>query len=238
MDLAKLTLTALTQGWHHVANERQCNYCAANWTTETPLSTITDHLNTVHGGNLNQLIHLKSRYNSLTAKQQDLLTAFATGIKDQALAEQLQIAAATIRHQKFTFREKAKRAKLYLAIYNQVFNSAVFDDEPTIKSKPVSPSIDSQLDTETATAEILQSYFDFATEPIKLKQLPQQPATLTIVLKRIAVELPVGQPLPLAVLNAYLQPIYFDYSMLRHQLVANGFLKMTPDGANYWQPTA
>jgi len=237
MDLAKLTLADLINGWHPVANERQCNYCPANWLVETPVTEIEQHLQLVHGGNLNQLIHLTSRYNTLTTKQQDLLTAFATDIKDQDLAKQLQVAAATIRHQKFTFREKAKQAKLYLAIYNQVFDPQTAPDQLIdVPEQPSQPD-DRWLITEDEAAQTLQHYFDFSQEPLRLKRWPKKQKVIITVLTRIITEIPAEQPLTEPDLNAYLQPIYFDYVTVRRYLIDYGFLKRTADGRNYWRPT-
>ncbi|VDG19464.1 DUF2087 domain-containing protein [Lactiplantibacillus mudanjiangensis] len=239
MDLAKLSLTDLQRGWQMQANERQCNYCAANWVAETPVSEIEQHLQTVHGGNLNQLIHLNSRYNTLTAKQQDLLTAFATGIKDQDLAKQLQVAAATIRHQKFTFREKAKQAKLYLAIYEQVFGESaqqlVSDPLIDIPEQPRQPD-DRWLITESEAAQTLQHYFDFTTDPLRLIRLPKKQKSIIIVLTRIIDEIPVNQPLTEPALNELLKPIYFDYVTVRRYLIEYGFLSRRADGSQYWRP--
>ncbi|MFC6181554.1 DUF2087 domain-containing protein [Lactiplantibacillus daowaiensis] len=238
MNLAELSLVDLQRGWHVQANELQCNYCAANWVAETPTSTLTQHIETVHGGNLTQLIHLDSRYNTLTSKQQDLLTAFATGIKDQALAKQLQVAAATIRHQKFTFREKAKQAKLYLAIYEQVFGELAQPTEEQLIDVPEQPQQpdDRWLITEEEAAKALQHYFDFSTEPLQLKRLPKKQKTIIIVLTRIVDEIPTAEVLTEPALNAILKPIYFDYVTVRRYLIEYGFLDRQADGTKYWRP--
>jgi hypothetical protein len=39
------------------------------------------------------------------------------GLADKEIALKMGVAQATVRHQRFVFREKAKQAKLYLAIY-------------------------------------------------------------------------------------------------------------------------
>ncbi len=82
MDLTSLTIDDLKRGWHQTATARYCNYCDASWETTAAAATIEQHLTIVHGGIQSPLIHLASRYNTLTTKQQNLLTAFATGIKD------------------------------------------------------------------------------------------------------------------------------------------------------------
>jgi len=237
MDLTQLSVTDLIQGWHATTSAQCCNYCDANWPLETPTADVQQHLNVVHGGNQTQLIHLNSRYNTLTAKQQNLLTAFATGIKDAELANQFQVAAATIRHQKFTFREKAKQAKLYLAIYQTVFDQVnVTNDliEPPAQNGPVD---DRFMITEDEAATTLQQYFDFEQSPLQLKRWPKKQKVILIILTRIIDEIPNEQRLSETELNDYLRPIYFDYTTVRRYLIDYGFLKRTADGRQYWRTT-
>jgi len=234
MDLAKLTLNELQQGWHTTPQGLACNYCQAVWSNETSLDQLQNHLDLVHGGNQSQLLHLKSRYNTLTVKQQDLLTAFAAGIKDQALAEQLQVAPATVRHQKFTFREKAKQAKFYLAVYETVFKTVVRPNVPA-SSPTTTASTETTHASEDETASALQAYFNFDQETVRLKRWPSNPKIMDIILKRILTEIPLNVRLSETTLNNYLKPIYFDYVTLRRQLIANGFLTQSADGLQYWR---
>lgn len=238
MDLTTLTLTDLTQGWHQTANALVCNYCDAQFPLDTPAMTITHHLQAAHGGNLHALVHLDSRYNTLTTKQQALLTAFATGIKDKDLAAQTGVTAATIRHQKFTFREKAKQAKLYLATYQAAFaqenpHERLLD----VPQHPQEPD-DRWLITEDEAAQTLQHYFDFTQEPPRLIRWPKKQKAVIVVLTRIIVEIPDQQQFTEPQINAYLRPIYPDYTMVRRFLIEYHFLQRTPDGTAYWRTVA
>lgn len=237
MNFTTLSLDDLKNGWHSVATGFACNYCQATWPSDSLPKQREEHLNLVHGGNRSQLVHLKSRYNTLTPKQQDLLTAFASGIKDQELAEQLQVAAATIRHQKFTFREKAKQAKLYLAIYESVFAQTAAADQLIEPPAQATMLDDRWLITEDEVAQTLQQYFDFDQDPIRLKRWPKKQKVIIIVLTRIITEIPSGQLLTEPEINAYLKPIYFDYVTVRRYLVDYGFLQRRADGRQYQRPT-
>lgn len=46
---------------------------------------------------------------------------FHSKISDKDMAKKLNVTEATMRRQRFTFREKAKQAKFYLAMYELVF---------------------------------------------------------------------------------------------------------------------
>lgn len=236
MDLANLTLADLQRGWSTTTDQALvCNYCATTWPAGTSPATITAHLEQQHGGNRHALIQLESRYNTLTAKQRDLLSAFATGIKDRDLAEQTGVTAATIRHQKFTFREKAKQAKLYLATYQAVF--AAEDPQDRLLDVPQHPQEpdDRWLITEEEAAKILQHYFDFDQEPLRLKRWPKKQKAVIVILTRIIDEIPADRQFTEPQINAYLKPIYFDYTMVRRFLIEYNFLQRTPDGTAYWR---
>jgi len=236
MNLANLSLTDLKNGWHSTETGFACNYCQATWPQTSSPQQRQEHLELVHGGNRAQLLHLKSRYNTLTPKQQDLLTAFASGIKDQELADQLQVAAATIRHQKFTFREKAKQAKLYLAIYESVFAHPDSSDQLIEPPAQATMLDDRWLITEDEIAQTLQQYFNFDQEPIRLKRWPKKQKTIIIVLTRIITEIPIEQPLTEPEINSFLKPVYFDYVTVRRYLIDYGFLQRSTDGREYRRP--
>lgn len=236
MDLIKLSLEDLERGWSQTSTHQLvCNYCDATWPQETSPKTLQTHLTEVHGGNLKALIHLESRYNTLTVKQQELLGAFATGIKDRDLAEQTGVTAATIRHQKFTFREKAKQAKLYLATYQAVFaQENPHDRLLDLPQHPQDPD-DRWVITEDEAAKVLQHYFDFDREPLRLIRWPKKQKAVIVILTRIIDEIPAHQQFTEPEINAYLKPIYFDYTMVRRFLIEYHFLQRTTDGTAYWR---
>ncbi|KAI4453152.1 atp-dependent rna helicase rhle-related [Holotrichia oblita] len=80
------------------------------------------HIEKEHGANVRQLIYSDTSYNTLTDNQKELLECFYSGMSDKEIANKLGISLSTVRHQKFTFREKAKQAKHYLAVFESVFN--------------------------------------------------------------------------------------------------------------------
>ncbi len=75
------------------------------------------HVREDHGGMLAALMSFDKRYTGLTENQKDLLTLLQSGLSDREIAEKTGTAPATVRHQRFAFKEKAKQAKLYLSIY-------------------------------------------------------------------------------------------------------------------------
>lgn len=236
MDLMHLTATEWQQGWHRTDSALVCNFCDQPWPLTTPHTALTNHIQTVHGGVQAALIHLDSRYNTLTVKQQALLMAFASGTKDKVVAEQLGVAPATVRHQKFTFRQKAKQAKLYLAIYDSVFASEDPKEQLIdVPQQPTDPD-DRWLITEEEATKTVQRYFDFSTATVRLKRWPKKQKAIITILTRIINEIPRDRRLTEDQINSYLKPIYFDYPLIRRYLIDYNFLQRTTDGTAYWRP--
>ena len=68
---------------------------------------ITLHIKQEHDGMFGHLLNSDSKYNTVTDKQKELLGLWQLGLSDQEIAAKLGISASTVRHQKFSFREKA-----------------------------------------------------------------------------------------------------------------------------------
>ncbi len=71
-----------------------------------------DHMNM-----MDILTSIDKKYTGITENQKDIFKMIYSGISDNEIAKISGVAPSTIRHQRFVFREKAKQAKLYLAIY-------------------------------------------------------------------------------------------------------------------------
>lgn len=244
MDLQNLTLTEIEQGWHQTATAYVCNYCDATFAT-TQVFAVSDqffpadqmirqHLHREHPDALALLINDNSKYNTLTLKQRALLLAFSGGDKDAEIARQNGVAAATVRHQKFTFREKAKQAKLYLAIYNRIFNQPALDD-PFITLPDQAGQEDDRFAITTSEYQELVAKYFVSTTPLQLKHWPKHQKAILAVLKRVTSTLPFDQHFTEVQLTQHLRPIYADFPLLRRYLVDYGFLMRTADGTDYWR---
>jgi len=133
MDYDKLTLEEIKKGYCFDPEEKAyvCNYCEhifqlghvypISGSFFEPEQAAAKHIEEDHRGQLRQLLRNDTRYSTLTDKQKELLTLIHLGMSDDEIAKELGISVSKIRRQKFTFREKAKQAKLYLAIFECVF---------------------------------------------------------------------------------------------------------------------
>lgn len=245
MDIGSSSLKDLAQGYHYDVDTASycCNYCAAVFSVGQIFAfedqffdakhAVEKHLEQEHGGNFQHLLHMDSKYNTFTNTQKKLLELFHSGISDKNIAAQLGISASTVRHQKFTFREKAKRAKMYLTLYDLAFE-AEQPDEAIIPIHDTATMVDSRyVTTEKERQQILKAAFD-SFDPLKLKVFPFKPKKHLVVLGRIAQEIQPEKEYSEAELKDLLEPIYEDHSLVRRLLVDYGFMDRTNDGTLYW----
>lgn len=172
MDYGKMALDEIKKGYKYDKEQDAfvCNHCGqvfnigqvfqieGNFFMAEP--AVMKHISQSHDSNLTQLLCSESKYNTLTQNQRDLLAMFYSKISDKDMAKKLNVTEATIRRQRFTFREKAKQAKFYLAMYE-----LVFEDEPTTTEQiiPIHNNAiyvdDRYLITEDEKQHIVETFF-------------------------------------------------------------------------------
>lgn len=246
MNYGTITLAELKQGYVFDEEKQayQCNYCADTFALGQVFSIGDDfydaqhaaakHVDSHHGGSFEQLITSDSKYNTLTDTQRELLKLFHAGVSDKDIAQQMGVSPSTVRHQKFTFREKAKRAKMYLALYEEAFGAAPSDENAIVPIHDTATMVDSRyVTTEKERSKILASAFE-SIDPLKLRVFPFKPKKHVVVLARIAEEVEAGRTYTEREMKELLEPIYEDHSLLRRLLVDYGFMDRTSDGKKYW----
>lgn len=153
---------------------------------------------------------------------------------DKEIAKILDISPSTVRHQRFMFREKAKQAKMYLAIYEQVMEKKSHKDEAIIPIHNNATMVDDRyLITEKEREQILKTTFE-SLSPLILKTFPKKEKKKVVVLKMISEQLEKGRPYTEKELNEILKEIYDDYVVIRRYLVDYGFMERTNDCTEYW----
>lgn len=246
MDFGTIKLEDLKKGHHFDSVEEvyRCNHCGVAFSVGQ-VFPIDDgfydarhaadiHVEETHGGNFNHLLTSENKYNTLTDVQKDLLALFHEGQSDKEIAHRLGISASTVRHQKFTFREKAKKAKMYLALYEQALEDASSDENAIVPIHNTATMVDSRyVTTEKEKAQILKNTF-ISFSPLRLGTFPFKPKKHLVVLTRIAEEFEQGRMYTEKETKELLGSIYEDYSLLRRLLVDYGFMDRTDDGARYW----
>lgn len=196
------------------------------------------HVKTAHGGALASLLSSDSRYLTLTDHQKTLLRLFAEGFSDAEIAEELKLSAATVRHQRFVFREKAKSAKMLLAVWELA--SAGLSEGRRSKKEQLIPihggakMTDERYEiTEAETEKILSSVFS-SLDPLKLRIFSKKEKKKIVILRKIAEQFRPETDYTEKQVNAVLADIYDDYVTIRRYLIEYGFMDRTRDGSRYW----
>lgn len=189
------------------------------------------HVKEAHGGRLSALLHLDSKYVPFTENQKELLTLLHAGLTDNEIAKRMGVTASTVRHQRFVFREKAKQAKMLLAIYG------LAAEQGGDAMLPVHPSArmvdDRYLITEQEREKYLHNAFE-SLSPLRLKVFPAKEKKKLAVLLRIAEEFEPRRRYAEGEVNAVLEGIYPDFATLRRYLIEYGLMERTTDCKEYW----
>ena len=246
MDYGKMTLVEIAQGYHLEPNDNAyvCNHCGETFPMDSSFSAEEQpyaaeheakmHMQIEHSGSFAMLLHSNTKYNTLTEVQKELFWLFFEGKKDGEIAQQLGISASTVRHQRFTFRERAKQAKFYLAVYEQALGKAAPADQALAPLHNTATMVDDRyVTTEKEKAKILEAFLE-SNQPLKLKEFSPKAKKKVIILARIAEEFTFGKIYTEKEIKTILKSIYPDHATLRRSLVDYGFLGRTKDGKEYW----
>ena len=245
LELNRLSPEELERGWEFDRGMRRftCLTCGAQFEKgeiyrcgdrffEAERAVETHVL--AHGDPLERLLGQDSKYLTLTENQQELLRLLHQGLSDKEIAARQGVTPSTVRHQKFMFREKAKQAKLYLAVYQL----ALRDERAENALIPIHGGAkmvdDRYLATEEEREKILDTFFS-SRSPLKLKSLSSKEKKKLIILSEIAAAFEKERQYTEKEVNQLLENIYDDYVTLRRYLIEYGFLDRTTNCSAYWR---
>ena len=192
------------------------------------------HVRTAHPDRLGELFALGGKYLSLTDHQRELFRCFASGLSDAEIARQMGVTPSTVRRQRFTFRERAKSAKLFLAAW-QIAEENKDDRAALLPIHKEATMVDDRyIITEEENRKILSNVFE-SLEPLRLKVFSSKEKKKIAILRRIAAEFEAGREYTEKEVNAILMAIYPDFATIRRYLVEYGYMDRTPDCRAYWK---
>jgi DNA-binding CsgD family transcriptional regulator len=179
------------------------------------------HIDKEHGHIFRNLLALDKNKTGLTDTQKDFLECYYSGMNDKEIAEKMNISAATVRYQRFNFREKVKQARMILAL------SELLDRELELWGSP-KPIDENQ--------KMLETLFE-SLSPLKLKTFDfkkKREEKRQLILKTVIQQFEKEKKYTNKEVDAVLKEIYHDYATLRRHLVDYGFLERTGDCREYW----
>ena len=192
------------------------------------------HVEGEHPDRFFELINDNDKYLSLTDRQKELFSLFFSGITDSEIAKKLGVSASTVRHQKFVFRERAKAARLYLAVWEMADKNIRGQAKLLPVHKGATMMDDRYAITEEEYNKILGNVF-ISLEPLKLKVFSPKEKKKIAALRKISEQFERGRQYAEKEVNAILEEIYPDYATLRRYLVEYGFMARTRDCSAYWR---
>lgn len=246
MELENLSIGNIKQGYiaNKESNSYECIVCGKKFETGEVYivgnrffeaeRAVKSHVEQEHNDYLHQLIEHKSKYNTLTENQKQLFRLFANNKPDKEIAEELKVSISTIRHQKFMFREKAKQAKLYLAIYESVFAHKGEGRNAIMPVHDYAKMVDERyVVTQEEREHILQTSF-ITLNPLKLKAFSPKEKKKVVILSKIIEQFKHGKEYSEKEVNEILLSIYEDFVTIRRYLIEYGFMRRNKECTKYW----
>jgi len=252
-ELLTKTLDEIKTGYSYddKAGKYHCNICGKEFETGEIFifsdkyfeasKAIRLHIEKDHLAMIETLMSYDKKYTSLTDNQKELLALMKSGFSDNEIAKKLAVAPSTIRHQRFIFKEKAKQAKLYLAIYELTMQTDKINEKKAGETQDEIIDIhsgatmidDRYFTTISEQEKILASVFE-SLEPLKLKVFSSKEKKKIVILKKIAAQFVRDKRYSEKEINCILEEIYADYATIRRYLIEYGFMGRTNDGKEYW----
>jgi len=190
------------------------------------------HVERAHGGVFGALLAGGKKSTGLTEGQSRMLSLFYIGVPDGDIASALGISAATVRFQRFHLREKARQAKVFLALFALLERRPRKAEEPKVH-KGATMVDERYMTTDEEARKIIETFFS-SLEPLKLKSLSSKEKKKLVILRVIAARFEAGRRYPEKEVNGILKDIHGDYATLRRYLIEYGFLERTQDCGEYW----
>lgn len=193
------------------------------------------HVQAMHGSMLTYLLGLDKKATGLTDLQKELVRDFAEGLSDNEIVKKTGAgSASTIRNHRFVLKEKAKQAKLLLAIM-ELMDSGAVDAPKFIPIHRTATQVDERYAvTETENASLMKQYFpNGPTGP--LASFPRKEKRKIVILRHIASFFKSGVKYKEKDVNEQLRVFWEDdYVTLRRYLIEYGFLDREDDCSEYW----
>jgi hypothetical protein len=198
---------------------------------------IVYHIRECHGSVFEHIIEVDKKYTGLTDHQKSLLSQFNKGISDKDISKITGASPVTVRNQRFSFREKAKQAKIYLALIELMEENYAKQDtveDRLVKIHNGATMVDERYAiTEAEDEKVLSTYF-ISENPLKLKSFPSKEKRKIVILRKILTQFSSDRKYTEKEVNEVLKAIHADFATTRRYLIEYGFMERTTDCREYW----
>lgn len=137
MEFKELTLEELTRGyvWSEEEQLYQCIFCGDKFEegliyssrekSVNALRAMQEHIFDEHGSVFECLLDLDKQMNGLSDAQKDVLEGLYYEKDNKAIGEEMGISDATVRTYKFNLQKMKRRARIFLAMMEQIENEEI-----------------------------------------------------------------------------------------------------------------
>ncbi|MEK3934354.1 DUF2087 domain-containing protein [Sporosarcina sp. FSL W7-1349] len=238
------TLDELKQGYMEESNSYTCLLCGEK--IEKGIIYPVDgifyeaeryiriHIERTHQSVFEYLLNLDKKLTGLTDHQNLLLRLFYEGKSDKEVQAEMGIGStSTIRHHRFSLKEKERQAKTFLAIMELLKEKDQYAPAFVPPHKTAKMVDDRYAVTEEERQEIVQKFLPEGTQG-RLTKFPPKEKQRYIVLREMAKRFDRDAAYTEHEINQVLESMYDDYIKIRRYLIEYGFLGRKPDGSQYW----
>lgn len=189
------------------------------------------HVTKEHGGTFEYLLNMDKRATGISENQKEMLKMFYDGYSDTDIVEKLSdISSSTVRNYRFNFREKAKQAKIFLAVMGML-EEKMGTKEKFVPIHRTATQIDERyIITEDESEKIIKKYIVDG----ELTEFPTKEKRKLVILRYIMKKFDSEKRYAEKEVNEIIRGIYHDYVTIRRYLIEYGFLDRKKDGSEYW----
>jgi len=191
------------------------------------------HIKNIHGSVFSMLLLEDKRQNGLTDVQKNFLADFYAGKSDADIAAKTNTSQSTVRYQRFNFREKAKQAKVLLAVSELLVEKQGSESDVAMPHKGATMVDERYMTSSKEVEKIIKSFFVSVTPPV-LKNFSPKEKNKLVISKIIAGQFEQSKKYSENDVNDILKKIYDDYVTIRRYLIEYGFMDRTADCSEYW----
>jgi hypothetical protein len=240
-----VTLQQLIAGYTSTDRTFECLFCAESVKkdhiypcgpdlVEAELA-MKNHISSVHGSTFQALLALGKKGTGLSDTQRTLLGHLYDGLSDREIQPLVGgVSLSTIRNHRFVLREKARQARVLLALM-ELLESGNQDPGSRFIEIPGSKSADDErfAITKAEFRKIIRTSFPDGPDGM-LSHFPKKQKHKVAVLVQILKRFDAKRRYTEREVNETLATAAEDFTTLRRYMVDYGFLGRTRDGAEYW----
>ena len=195
-----------------------------------------EHVRHNHGDTAGWLLELNKRLTGLTDTQKLLFHCILEGLDDKQTAARMGISASTVRNHRFQLRERARQARVFLALMRLMEQTPVSQrphEELMAVGRGATMVDERYAMTQKEYDEILSRYFPEGLDG-RLTEFPAKEKRKMAILTHLVKRFTPGVRYTEKQVTEILKTAHADHATLRRSLIEYGFMQRERDCSAYW----